>query len=392
MKLLYLANIRLPTEKAHGLQITQMCEAFAQHGAQVTLYAARRINTEALRDRDPYTYYGVSRNFAIRRVLCLDLLALSRGRVETLAFAIQTLTYTLTLAARLLFTRADVYYSRDALTLLVLGCFKPRRTLVYEAHQVYQSRRGAWLQQQVCRRVALTVAITGPLAERMHERGAARTLIAHDGFRAERFANLPDKAAARDELQLPQGAFIVGYAGRLHTMGQSKGIDTLIAALARMADVPVTLLLIGGPDKYIAQYWAAWSAAGLPPERLHTPGTLPAAAVPRYLAACDCCAMPTPYTEHFALYTSALKLFEYMAAGRAILASDFPAVAEVVQNDVSALLVPAGDPAAFAGALRRLATDAALCERLGNAARQTVQAYTWHARAGHILNAINDED
>ncbi len=390
MKLLYLANIRLPTEKAHGLQITQMCEAFAQHGAQVTLYAARRVNSAELRDRDPYAYYGVSHSFAIRRVPCLDLLALSRGRIETLAFALQTLTYTLALAARLFFTRADVYYSRDALTLLVLGWFKPRRKLVYEAHQVYKSRRGAWLQRQVCKRVALTVAITGPLAGRMQERGAARTLTAHDGFRAERFANLPDKAAAREQFQLPADAFIVGYAGRLHTMGQSKGIDTLIEAIAQIPDV--TLLLIGGPDEYIAQYQAAWQAAGLPSERLHTPGSVPTDVVPRYLAACDCCAMPTPYTEHFALYTSALKLFEYMAAGRAILASDFPAVAEVVENEVSALLIPAGDVAVLTNALRRLAADAALCERLGSAARQMVQAYTWHARAGHILNAIKDED
>ena len=50
MKLLYLANIRLPTEKAHGLQIMQNCEAFADVGAEVTLWCARRVNTPELRN------------------------------------------------------------------------------------------------------------------------------------------------------------------------------------------------------------------------------------------------------------------------------------------------------------------------------------------------------
>ena len=64
MKLLYVANARIPTEKAHGLQIMQNCEALAEAGAAVTLWAARRINTVELRGvADPWAHYGVTRNF-----------------------------------------------------------------------------------------------------------------------------------------------------------------------------------------------------------------------------------------------------------------------------------------------------------------------------------------
>ena len=80
MKLLYIANIRIPTEKAHGLQIVQNCEAFADAGADVTLWVARRVNTPELRDtHDIWSHYGVKQNFGLRRIPCLDLYHLYRG-------------------------------------------------------------------------------------------------------------------------------------------------------------------------------------------------------------------------------------------------------------------------------------------------------------------------
>jgi hypothetical protein len=140
MKFYYLANIRLPTEKAHGLQIVQMCEAFARAGADLTLFVPRRVNTPQMAAiDDPWAYYGVERIFAIRRIPCIDLFRRLR-RAERIAFAIQTLSYLFVLSIMLLFRQADVYYSRDPLTLLVLSLFKSRRSLAYEAHQLSGSR------------------------------------------------------------------------------------------------------------------------------------------------------------------------------------------------------------------------------------------------------------
>src|SRR5258708_16828035 len=137
MKFLYLGTIRFPTERAQGLQIAKMCEAFGQGGAQVTLLVARRRNSPDLAAADPFAYYGVTPNFALRRVPCLDLL----GRwppLERLAFLIQSLTYVIALSCWLLFDpalRSDVYYSRDLFTVLPLSLFTPRRKLWYEVHQ-----------------------------------------------------------------------------------------------------------------------------------------------------------------------------------------------------------------------------------------------------------------
>ncbi|PJF33205.1 MAG: hypothetical protein CUN49_19155, partial [Candidatus Thermofonsia Clade 1 bacterium] len=94
----------------------------------------------------------------------------------------------------------------------------------------------------------------------------------------------------------------------------------------------------------------------------------------------DVCALPLPFTEHFAYYASPLKLFEYMCVGKAILASELPAIAEVVQHEETALLCPPEDRDAFSAALTRLFEDAPLRARLGEAARARSADYTWAAR------------
>jgi glycosyltransferase involved in cell wall biosynthesis len=388
VKFFYLANIRLPTEKAHGLQIMQMCEAFANAGADLTLIVPRRANTPEMdRIRDVWAYYGVSRNFDVRYLPCLDLFRVLRNS-ERIAFAIQTLTYLLVLIGLLLFSRAEAYYSRDGLTLLLLSLFKPRRSLVYEAHQLSKSRAGRFVQSQCVQRVRLVVAVTGQLGNNLRARGAWQVLIAHDGIRLERFADVPDQATARARLNLPADAFMVGYVGQLHTMSMSKGIDTVIEAIANIPDAPIFLVLVGGPPAMAETLRQHWIALGLAGERFLFMGRVEPSAVPLYLSAFDVCAMPFPWTEHFAYYASPLKLFEYMASGRAIVSSDLPAVAEVVRNGETALLYPPGDVAALAAALRRLYDDPALRERIGTAAKQEVAQYSWQARAGRILEAV----
>lgn len=387
-RLYYLANIRMPTEKAHGLQIVQNCEAFAGAGATVTLLVTTRFNTPAMRQiTDIYAHYGVARTFTLGRIPCLDLFPLGQW-FERIAFPLQTLTYTLMLSLLLLFRRAEVYYSRDVLTLLALSLFKPRRALVYEAHQLAKSQIGAQLQTWCVRRVGYVVAVTGKLAAELRARGAKSVIVEHDGFRVERFADLPDRTAARASLALPVEAFIVGYVGQLMTMLMGKGIDVLIDAIAQLPDLPLYLCLVGGPEDAAAQLRERWLALGLPAERWLSVGRVAPANVPRYIRAFDVCTMTFPWTEHFAYYASPLKLFEYMAAGGTILASDLPAVVEVVADGETSLLTPPSDVPALAAALRRLYSDEALRERLGENARHAAEHYSWSRRAERILKQV----
>ena len=388
-KLIYITLARFPTEKAHGLQIVQNCEAFVSVGYEVELWVSSRFTSRELRRvRDYHAHYGVRPIFRIRRVPGLDLYPLTGGNphLERIAFYVHTLTYLLFLCLRLLVTRADYYYSRDEYVLYALRGWIARAQLAYEAHLFAQTGRGAHLQATVTQAVGSTIAITPRLRQDLiDQRGAdaQRVIVAHDGVRAERFANLPDQRAARARIGWEQTRFIVGFVGRLHMINQDKGIGTLIDALARCDGV--TLALVGGPSAMAEQYRQQWHARGLPASDFLYAGQVAPEDVPRYCRAFDVCAMPHPFTAQYAYYTSPLKLFEYMASERAIVASDLPAWGDVVRHEREALLVPAGDATALAEAITRLQHDSDLRHRLGNAARERVLAhYTWQARARAI--------
>ncbi len=390
MRLLYLANIRLPTEKAHGLQIVQNCEAFAEAGAEVTLWAARRVNTPELRDvGDVWAHYGSRRNFKLRRLPSLDLIWLVPNRTDRVAqvvFWVQWVTFTLAALISALFVRADVYYSRDQLVLYALSLIKPRGSLAYEAHTLAVGRFGRGLQRRVVRRTGQVFAVTQKLADDLIALGADadHTHVARDGVRRDRFADVPDQAAARREIGWADDAFIVGYAGRLHTMAMDKGVGVLVEALAQVGDC--ALGLIGGPDDMAEALRERWRELGQPDERFLYAGQVAPERVPVYLSAFDVCALPSPWTPFFAYYTSPMKLFEYMASGRAIVASDLPTNAEVLIDGELALLTPPSDAGALAAAIRQLRDDPALRQRLAAKAYATVMAqYTWDARAKAIL-------
>jgi glycosyltransferase involved in cell wall biosynthesis len=112
---------------------------------------------------------------------------------------------------------------------------------------------------------------------------------------------------------------------------------------------------------------------------------VPVSEVPAYLAACDIVAMPFPWTPHYAYHMSPLKMFEYMAAEKPILATQLPSVMEVLVDGKNAVLVEPDNPKALAQGIRRIMEDKEFSRRISAQARQDVLAYTWEERAQKIL-------
>jgi glycosyltransferase involved in cell wall biosynthesis len=170
---------------------------------------------------------------------------------------------------------------------------------------------------------------------------------------------------------------VVGYAGHLYAW---KGVDVLLRALALVPDAHG--LIVGGhprePDlervKALAQ---SLSIA----DRVTFTGLVEPATVPNYLARAMVLVLPNPASAISTHFTSPLKLFEYMAAGRAIVASDLPSIREVLRDNEQALLVPPGEAEPLAAAIRRVLEDRLLAERLARAAYAEAPQYTWARRA-----------
>lgn len=392
-KLFYISIVRFPTEKAHGLQIAQNCEAFANTGYDVEFWVSKRSNTPEMKAiHDPFKHYGVDSNFQIRRVPCIDLFPIAMSLfAERIAFYIQVLTFCVSLFFILIFNRADIYYTRDEFVLLIMSLFLPKEKLVFEAHQFRESKQGTWLQARIANNSQSIITITAKLRDDFiayHNTNIEKILVAHDGIRLERFENLPSQHDARQKINWSENAFIVGFVGRLQMLNNlDKGVGTLVEAIAQLDDV--YLALVGGPEEGAEKLRQKWLGLGLPDCHFLYAGQVTPDEVPLYLSAFDVCAMPHPHNAQFAYYTSPLKLFEYMASGRAIVASDLPSWSDVVQDEQNALLVPPSDIDALAKAIQRLKEDSNLGEKLAQEARKTVfTQYTWTHRAQAIRNHI----
>ena len=395
-KLLYVANARLPTEKAHGVQIVKMCEALAQNGAEVELVVPFRVQTAQMRRvRDLWAYYGVRQRFKLTRLPSLDLLFLDRhlpGRFFYLPFYVQSLTFNVCAVLYSLLRRADVLYSRDwmfFLCWLPLRCLR-RRRLVLEEHTF--PHRGGWggrLHLAVSRRVDRLVVITHRLQELYVAAGvpAERVLVAPDGVDLAQFEYLPGKKEARRRMGLPLGKPIVGYVGRFHTLQMPKGLDTLVKAAARLREqgIEIVLCFVGGPGENFPVLRELVRQHGLPPEVLILVDQIPPTEVPLYLRAFDVCAMPFPWTEHYAYYMSPLKMFEYMASRTPIVATDLSSTREILRDGENAVLVEPDDPKALAQGIRQVLEMPDRGRQLAAQAYQDVATLTWARRAANIL-------
>lgn len=387
MTILYFADIRLPLERANGIQTMETCHALARRGHVVTLVVRPDTHAPA---RDPFSFYGLPP---------IDALRIERAPVTGPAPARRAGYLAFALGRVLGAGRADAVITRDlglASALLRI----PRATrppLVYESHgyapdvalalpdlvSTATGPSGAKLarlarrEARVWRLADGYVTITLGLADAMRAKLGPRERLAvvPDGTRLTASGGGPD-VPPRDDRRRP----IVCYAGHLYAW---KGVDVLLEAIARLPEVEG--LIVGGhdaePDLERLQARAASLGIG---ERVRFTGLIRPTEVAERLRGADVLVLANPPSAISTRFTSPLKLFEYMAAGRPIVASDLPALREVLEDDVTALLVPPGEADAIAAAVRRLIGDPALGARLAGAAARAVKDYSWDRRAERI--------
>ena len=387
MRLIFLANARIPSEKAHPLQIMHMAAGFAAGGATVLLAYARRANTEAMRSvSDPFEYAGVPRAFALVGLPTLDAIkrvtidwpVLNHGPIRLVAHLLQLWSFAVAALTVVRRWKPHVVYSRDLLPLTVLRLLlgQPAR-FCFEVHTVPRSRLSAALHLWAARRMDAVVAITEGLRRWYLDAGfdPERLFVAPDAVDIRAFANR-DRGDARSKLGIPGDADVVCYLGHLYPW---KGVDTLVEA-ARHAAPAVQWVIVGGISPDLDRIRAA--ANDFP--NIHVTGHLPPDEARRYLVAADVAVIPFSGQVIAREHTSPLKLFEYMAAERPIVASDLPSLREVLHDERNALLVAPDDPNALAAAVTRLLADSALAARLAQAARLEVESRTWTQRAAAI--------
>lgn len=394
MRLIYVINARLPTEKAHGYQICKMCEALAGKGAEVKLLHPYRHNP-GFEGRTVFDYYGVRPIFEVRMLSNLDVVLFSRwvsARWFTPIFFVHALVWGWFAVREAQKKDADLYYTRDgavAYWLVWLGL-----PTLYEAHVVPQ-RAQRWLLRSMARRrtLRLVVVLTSFIKRELVKIGIpeSKIVVLPDAVDLSWFKELPDKEACCRRLSLPLDRPIIGYIGRFRTLEMEKGIPELVEAMTWVPSLnggEPLLLCVGGPMDVVPTYLGHARRLGVSEHRIRFVDRVPNIEVPYWIRACDVVTIPWPWTEFSAYFTSPMKLFEYMAAGVAMVASDLPSIREVLRHGENAWLVEPGNPKALAEGICAVLSDPDLAQRLGKNARRDVEAYTWEKRAQAILKAV----
>ena len=215
------------------------------------------------------------------------------------------------------------------------------------------------------------------LLARMGWRGPGEVAVIPDAF-DDRQVGPGDRAEARRRLGLPADAALVVYSGM--TFAYRK-LDLLLEAFAavRTSSPAARLVLVGGRPGEIEQLRRQASALGLD-SAVTWAGQIAQEHVAPYLHAADALVIPDTVTD---VTASPLKLFEYLASGRAVVLPDIPALAEVLPPSVG-YYFRRGDAAALAVALAAALADERRAER-EQAGMAAAAAHTYAARAEHIL-------
>jgi glycosyltransferase involved in cell wall biosynthesis len=376
--MIYISTNVVPSLGADGMHTMKMCQAFAQEGYPATLVAPRGRIDPSLAGVELRLHYGLEQSIPIVRLPHPGRM----GRHLYRAFA----------AFYSFVRREEFVYSRCLPTAMLttrLGL-----PTIWETSDIAgtgpQLRYLRWLVNAngFLGIVVVSSALRDWYIELLgRSLEGDRIVVARNGVDLEPFDRAPTEIDAKAKLGIDTQQFVAGYVGHLYS---GRGMDLILELAKNSGDV--LFLVVGGTTCHVAEWKHKASDADL--QNLRFTGFIPNSRLPDYYAACNVLLMP--YGRRVAVsgnrgdtsrWMSPMKLFEYMAARRPIIASDLPAIREVLDVSSAALCEPE-DARAWLQALRQAVDDEAWRVKVSEKARCDVERYTWRRRVAHILNEL----
>ena len=371
MKITYIATSTIPSLTANSMHVMKVCQAFTQlgHATRLIVPGNRSYEWNQLE-----VHYGVTAQFPI------DWLPVKKY-LHKLDFFWKAVCQAKQDQTQLVYTRA--------IWAAVIAMWH-NLPVILEMHDIPQGRLAPTLYRYYlnCSGQRLTVFITHALQHEIEQKLAVQhkpdeAIVMPDGVDLERFQDLPAAASARQLLGLPEKLTAV-YSGGFYS---GRGLEILFE-LAHLFP-QVQFLWVGGQPQVVQEWQSKIAAAHL--LNVLLPGYISNQKLPLYQAAADILLMPSSKKVagssggDIARVASPMKLFEYMASGKAILCSDLPVLHEVL-NKNNAAFYPPDDLSALTAAFARLLQHEQVRNALGNQARRDVLKYSWELRMQTILN------
>ncbi|MDP2705036.1 MAG: glycosyltransferase family 4 protein [Patescibacteria group bacterium] len=371
MKIVYIVNTRMPNQRAHGFQIAKTCEKFAALGNEVSLLYPYRKNDLT---EDIFDYYGVQRNFKTETLGSVDFILMSRF-LGVLAFYLQSVWFSFALIFKK-FDEDSIVYTRDIFVAFIFQVKKYET--IYNVHNWSKKRE---IFSRLLNKEIKVVCNSEGTKRKIVENGFKRVIAVPNGVDIEEYDMTADRENIRRKLNLPVDKKIAMYVGNLYRW---KGVDTLIEAARAIQDPDILFVIVGGDEDDLKTY--SQKADGI--KNILFAGHKQKKEIPLYLKSSNVLLLPnSAATEESVHHTSPIKMFEYMASGVPIVASDLPSVKEVL-NEGNAILVTPDDPASLAEGIRKVLENQTDALAKAQHAYEDVKKYTWREYAVKIMNFL----
>ena len=372
MKIVYISNSIIPSRAANSIHVMKMCQAYAKNGHEVVLIAPDFSEKYEDNINDIYSFYNVEDNFKIVRLFAPNI----KGR---------TLFYTLSILKYLIFNKVDLVYGR-----YILGCYIATLLGIktaFESHSPIfdDNKLSIRLFNKIIKNKNFTklIVISEALKKKYLERNYLnkdKIYVAHDG--ADEVIDFDTKVELLGENKVN-----IAYIGHLY---KGKGMEVIEKLSFELKNVGFHI--VGGTNQDI-EYWKNKITS----HNVYFYGFVNQNEIKKYVNSVDICLLPNQKivlthgvnsTINISDYTSPLKMFEYMAAKKAIISSDLPVLREVL-NEENSILVDYDNIEEWKEAIENLQNLDLRAKISQRAYTDFITKYSWNIRAKNIIDIIS---
>ena len=382
MKIVYITNARLPTEKAHGVQIIKMIEALSSLNNKVILISPNRIQNEISHKTSVFDFYNVEKIFEHNLINFIDPYKyrslMPKFFYRFFSFLVNLLwgIKSAKIGSKL---NGDFYIFRDNTPFSYLFCAIFKKKCVIEFHDIppFLSRLIFKLGLMISGKT-VCFAVTNKLSEDLfHKFGKVKNLekidTLHDGVDLIKFKN---------NKIIENSTPLLTYCGSL---SKSKGIDLIINSAKYINNVE--FLIIGGLKVDVDHYKKIANDNGV--KNINFIGQVNYSDVPNLLNKSDILLLPSSAKNIKSRnYTSAMKLFEYMSIGKPIIASNIPSNTEILENNLNCLLFEPDNPKSMVEKINTLINDKELNKKITKNSSKLAIKYSWTERSKKMIKRI----
>ncbi len=365
MKILYISKSIIPSRTANSIHVMKMCQALSDNGHNVVLLAPDVKKKYEKEIDNIYEYYGVRKNFEIKKLWHPDNIA-------------GALLYTLAIFFYLTVNKKfNLVYGR-----FLHGCYIAallKKKVIFETHEIIFKKKNHKLvvfKKLIKNKYFKKLIVISQALKNIYldNRCLNESMIqvAHDG--SDEVINFNSKIellGSKDQLK-------VGYVGHLY---KGRGIDTIIKCAREINDM--TFHIVGGLNKDI-EYWKNYIKS-LNLSNIFFYGFVSPKETLKYRNAFDI--VLAPYEKRVSVeglgdtskFMSPLKIIEYMSHKKPIIVSDLPVIREVL-NEKNSILVECEDINLWINSIKKL-KNKKIRESIGNQALIDFSNYSWKNRA-----------